>query len=280
MATPLAEILKNPNLPELSLQEVLDSYKDIDLTDDEICEAMIGAKRKKEALLKRQELERVAAENRKKLTSRHWNFEQTKNFMKYRAEKLFEGKFKLDEYNEPVFNLLCHYFSFEEEFVAMATGMGVNNASLKKGVVLAGNFGTGKTWLMRLFQKNNRQVYHIAHAKDVAKSFHIGGEEAIEKHYSKIKNAFQDPTVLFQEYSGFCMEDIGAEDLKNNFGNKTNVIGDIIEARYVNECLGEWFHGTTNLTGAQIEQFYGGRVSSRMRENVNFIELRGPDRRK
>lgn len=264
----------------MSLQEVLDSYKHIDLTEDEYREALIGAKRKKEALLKKLELERVAAENRRKLTSRHWTFEQTKNFMLYRAEKLFEGRFKLDEYNEPVFNLLCHYFSFEEEFVSMAIGMGVNNASLKKGVVLAGNFGTGKTWLMSLFRKNNRQVYHVEEAKKVAKSFHVGGEEAIEKHYNKIKNAFQDPTVMFQEFSGLCIEDIGAEDLKNNYGNKTNVIGDIIEGRYVNECLGEWFHGTTNLTGAQIEQFYGGRVLSRMRENINFIELRGPDRRK
>lgn len=264
----------------MSLQEVLDTYSHIDLTEDEIREAMIGAKRKKEALLKKIDLERVATENRKKLTSRHWSFEQTKNFMLYRASKLFEGKFKLDEYNEPVFNLLCHYFSFEEKFVSMAEGMGVNNASLKKAIVLAGNFGTGKTWLMSLFRKNNRQVYHIAHAKEVAKAFHIGGEEAVEQYYNKIKNAFQDPAVFFQEYSGLCMEDIGAEDLKNNFGNKTNVIGDIIETRYVNECLGEWFHGTTNLTGAQIEQFYGGRVSSRLRENVNFIELRGPDRRK
>lgn len=76
------------------------------------------------------------------------------------------------------------------------------------------------------------------------------------------------------------MEDIGAEDVKNNFGNKTNVIGDILEARYVNNLLGIWFHGTTNMTTAQFGEFYGGRVTSRLREKTNFIELRGPDRRK
>jgi hypothetical protein len=264
----------------MSLQEVLDSYSHIDLTEDEYRVAIIEAKRKKEALLKTKEMERRAEENRKMLTSKYWSFDQTKKYMIYRAEKLFNGKFKLDEHNESIFNLLCHYFSYEKEFVSVAGLMGINNPSLDKGILLCGNFGRGKTWLMNLFQKNNRQVYHIEHAKDVAKSFHVGGEEAIQKHYLKIKNAFNDPTVLFQEYSGLCMEDIGAEDIKNNYGNKTNVIGDILEARYVSGCLGAWFHGTTNLTAIQFEQFYGGRISSRMRENVNFIELGGPDRRR
>jgi DNA replication protein DnaC len=280
MATPLEELLKNPNQQELSLREVLDSFSHIELTEDELNVAIIEAKRKKEAILKRQEMEQRAEENRKMLTSKHWSFDQTRKYMLYRAEKLFEGKFRLDEFNEPVFNLLCHYFSYEKEFESLAALMGINNPSLSKGILLGGNFGRGKTWLTSLFRKNNRQVYHIEHAKDVAKSYHIAGEEAIQKYYNKVKNAFNDPTVLFQEYSGLCMEDIGAEDIKNNYGNKTNVIGDILEARYVNECMGVWFHGTTNLTAAQFDQFYGGRVSSRMRENVNFIELGGPDRRK
>jgi hypothetical protein len=280
MEKSLKEILKSQPQAEMSLQEVLDSFKHIDLTDDELNAAIIEAKRKKESILKEREMQQRAEENRKMLTSRHWSFDQTQKYMLYRAEKLFNGRFKLDEHNEPVFNLLCHYFSYEKEFVSLSGAMGVNNPSLDKGVLLGGNFGRGKTWLMSLFCKNNRQVYHVEQAKEVAKSFHIGGEEAIQKHYHKIKNAFNDPTVLFQEYSGLCMEDIGAEDIKNNYGNKTNVIGDILEARYVNGCMGAWFHGTTNLTAAQFDQFYGGRVSSRMRENVNFIELGGPDRRR
>lgn len=256
------------------------SFSHIELTDDEHDAAILDAKRKKEALLKRKEMEQRAEENRKLLTSKHWSFDQTKKYMLYRAEKLFDGKFQVDEFNEPVFNLLCHYFSYEKEFESLASVLGINNPSLNKGIILGGNFGRGKTWLMSLFRKNNRQVYQVEHAKNVAKAYHVAGEEAIEKHYNKVKNAFNDPAVLFQEYSGLCMEDIGAEDIKNNFGNKTNVIGDIFEARYINSCMGIWFHGTTNMTAPQFEQFYGGRVTSRLRENINFIELGGPDRRK
>lgn len=264
----------------MSLREVLDSFSHIELSDDEYCEAMIEAKRKKEAKLK--ELERMlrAEENRKALTGKGWAYDQTKSYMLYRAQSLFAGRFALDDFNTPVFELLCHYFSGSNEFISLATGMGLLNPSLEKGIILAGNYGTGKTWLMSLFRKNNRQVYHVEQAKDIAFDYQKNGDEAIERHRSIIVNPFNDPTVFYQKNAGLCMEDIGAEDVKNNYGNKTNVVGDILEARYVNELLGIWFHGTTNLTTVQFENFYGGRITSRLREKTNFIELRGPDRRK
>jgi len=264
----------------MSLQEVLDSFNHIDLTEDEIREAMIWAKRKKSAILEQKERDRIAEQNRKIFTEKGWTYEQTRSFMLYRAETLFEGKFILDDHNELVFNLLCHYFSKSKEFLALAPELKINNPSLDKGIFLAGNFGVGKTWLMSLFRKNNRQVFHVEQAKDISISYQHGGEEAIERHKVIIKNAFNDPAVFFQQHSGLCIEDIGAEDVKNNYGNKVNVIGDIIEARYVNKLMGVWLHGTTNLTVKQFEQFYGGRVTSRLREQVNFIELSGPDRRK
>ncbi len=42
-----------------------------------------------------------------------------------------------------------------------------------------------------------------------------------------------------------------------------------------------WYtHVTTNLSGDQIEENYGTRVRSRMREMFNMIILPGEDRRK
>lgn len=264
----------------MSLQEVLDSFNHITLTEDEYREAIIEAKRKKEARLK--ELGRMlrAEENRKALTGKGWSYEQTRAYMLYRAQSLFGEKFVLDEFNQPVFELLCHYFSNSKEFISLAAGMNIVNPSLEKGIILAGNTGTGKTWLMSLFRKNNRQVYHVEQAKNIAFDYQKNGDEAIERHKNIIVNPFNDPTVFYQKNAGLCIEDIGAEDVKNNFGNKTNVIGDILEARYVNNLLGVWFHGTTNMTTTQFGEFYGGRVTSRLREKTNFIELRGPDRRK
>lgn len=278
-------MLKSQPQQEMSLQEVLDSFSHIELTEDEYRVALIEAKRKKEAVLKEKARKERAEENRRLLMARNWNFHQTKEYMLQRAKKMhedgvFENEFVLDEKNEHVFNLLCYYFSNDEHFNILAHELKVSNPSLKKGILLAGNFGVGKTWLMSLFRKNNRQVYHVEHAKPIAKLFHANGEESVQRHYNKIRNAIFDSTVLFQEHSGLCIEDIGREDIKNNYGNKTNVVGDIMEARYINKCMGIYFHATTNFTVKQLGEFYGDMLVDRFKEHLNLIELSGPSRRK
>lgn len=269
----------NPQ-PEMSLQEVLDSYKHIELTEDEYRLAIIEAKRKKESLLKEIARQKRAEENRKQFTGTIWDYKQTRAYMLHRALTLFDGKFMLDEHNMVVFDLLCCYFSNDKNFISIASDLKVSDPSLEKGILLAGNFGTGKTWMMSLFRKNNRQVYHTEHAKELAILYKKGGEEAIERFKNKHKNPVNDPSVFYQAYAGLCIEDIGSEDVKGNFGDYSLVVGDIIEARYVNGCMRGWFHGTTNLTSENLKNKYSPRVTSRLRESVNFIELGGPDRRK
>lgn len=270
---------KNPYL-KLSSKEVLASYSHIELTEDELNEAVLWGKQRKERLLKEQEIERIASENRRLLTSSKWSFDQTKGFMGYRASKLFENQFVIDDNNQVIFNLLCYYFSEDKMFVPAAEEIGVKNPSLEKGIMLAGNFGVGKTWMMKLFMKNQRQVYFMRSAKDIANGFQTGGEEFLEQYLKLFENAANDKDTFFQKYSGVCIDDIGTEDIKSHYGNKKNVIGDIIEQRYFSNLLGPYLHATTNLTATQLDSFYGGRVVSRLREKVNFISLNGNDRRK
>lgn len=264
----------------MSLQVVLASYSHIELTDDEYCMALIEAKRKKEELLKKKEREQRAEKSRQQLTGKIWSEAQTRDYMLYRAGEMWGGEFKLDDHNKAVFDLLCLYFSNDAHFVKYAKDMGVRGASLDKGILLAGNFGVGKTWMMSLFRKNNRRVYHVAHAKDIAREYKKNGIEAIEKYFTRVKNPFNDPTVFYQEYAGLCIEDIGAEDVRGHYGDKCLVIEEIVESRYSDHGLVGWFHGTTNLTSEQIKEYYGGRVVDRLRQSVNFIELGGPSRRK
>lgn len=264
----------------MSPQEVLASYSHIELTDEEMTEAIIDAKRKKDERLKELARKLRAEESRKQLMGKVWTYEQTRDFMLYRAAQLYDGKFIVDENNNDVFTLLCHYFSDSQEFIKMAASFGVSNPSLLKGILLCGNFGVGKSWMMGLFRRNSKRVFYIEEAKAIARLYKSGGDEAVGVFMKKQKNAFQDPSVLYQEYSGLCIEDIGAEDPKGNYGDKTLVVGDIIEQRYANGCMVGWFHGTTNLTAEQLKEYYTPRVTSRLRESINLIELRGPDRRK
>ena len=263
----------------MSLKEALANYEHIELTEDEHDQAILWAKQRKEDRLK--EVERKAAEDKRRQTlfKSDWPFEQTKGYMLYRAQKIIPG-FKLDADNTVVFELLCYYFSNDRRFISSANGLGIKNASLEKGIVLAGNCGVGKTWLMKLFCKNQRQVFFIRNAKDVANEFEKGGQETVDQYVDLFKNAFEDPDCFYQKTSGLCLDDMGTEDIKNNYGNKKSVIGDLIELRYAKGNMGIMFHATTNLTGVQLNDYYGARVVSRLREVANFIELPGKDRRK
>lgn len=263
-----------------SPEKVLDSYSHIELTEDEIIEAMIGAKRKKESLLQEQRIKEIEAKNRKYLSGSQWTYKQTEAYMQYRAANIFEGAFKFDSINQPIFMLLCWYFSNDPSFLDYAEHLGIKSASLDKGLLLGGMIGVGKTWMMRLFSKNQRQVFAIKTAKSVADTFQSDGEESIKSLIECPKLPVNDANNFFHSTMGLCVDDIGTEEIKNHYGNRKNVIGDLIELRYSAGNVGTKLHLTTNLTMSQVKEFYGDRVGSRLRETMNIIELKGEDRRK
>jgi predicted ATPase len=264
----------------LSLKQVLEDFKHIELTEDEMDEAILAAKRKKESILNQRAIEQREAENRRLLTGTRWSYDQTKSYMQFRANTVFEGQFKIDQHNVQIFELLCYYFSEDERFVGLAEDAGISNPSLEKGIYIAGNFGVGKTWLLKLFSRNQRQVFAIQNAKEIADKFEVEGESSIEQFVNCPKLPVNDVSNFYHKSMGLCIDDMGTEDIKNHYGNKKNVVGDLIELRYSKKNTGTLLHATSNLTGDQLKTFYGGRVASRMREIMNVIELTGQDRRK
>jgi DNA replication protein DnaC len=72
--------------------------------------------------------------------------------------------------------------------------------------------------------------------------------------------------------SFFCFDDLGVEPMGRHYGQDCNVMGEILLSRY------ELFlksklktHATTNLNAEELEERYGSRVRSRMREMFNLI---------
>lgn len=279
LLSPVTEQFKiGPN--KLSPIQALDSYKHIQLTEEEEAAAILEAKQKKETALKYLEEQKRIDEGRRRLTTDKWDYETTKNFMLSRRQTLFEGQFSIDNNNQIIYDLLLRYFSEDKDFISMASAIGINAPSLNKGILLAGTFGTGKTWMMKLFQKNKRNCFLLKNAKEISSEFQKDGQEMAELYIKKKKNAFNDATFFYQPYCGLCIDDLGTEEIKSNYGNKSNVIGDLLEMRYAAGDTGIFLHATTNLNGKGINDFYGPRVASRMREVFNILELNGEDRRK
>lgn len=280
----------DPNLI-LSLQTILDTYSHIELTEGEQLQAIIDAKIKKEDKLKSDRLRELEMENRKR-KSEKFDFMAAKTFFGARANKMFSKftpPFQLDNDNEIIFDMMVHYFNNDPAFVTMAEAYGVKNPSLEKGICFAGNFGNGKTTFMKLFSQNKRQCFFVRESKKIADEFLKSKDKSIPSEYlMPFENYTNDPDVYYQKYSGLCIDDIGAERVKNNFGNVSNVIGDLIEHRYSFEpteltpvkLTGVMLHGSTNLSATELKEYYGERVVSRMRQIFNFIAWKGEDRRK
>jgi len=268
-------------------------YDSVQLSPEETAAALRDAREKK--YYRQQEIEREArsAELRRMLTER-WSYEKTRDWIESRKQQVFPDE--TIEFHDAmtsdgkqisnagsVFTLLCYYFSADPRFILLASELGIKNPELRKGLLIAGRIGCGKTSLMRLFQRNQRQVFMIQSAKEIAWNWRQAGENAglyMERMTNVHMLPVNDMQNFYHRIAGLCVDDVGTEDVQLSFGNRASVIGDLIEGRYFNRCMGVLFHMTTNLTMKDVKDFYGDRVASRLRETMNVIEYKGEDRRK
>lgn len=70
----------------------------------------------------------------------------------------------------------------------------------------------------------------------------------------------------------FCFDDLGVEPIGRHYGKDCNVLGEVILSRYdlFLECQVKT-HATTNLNAQELEDRYGNRVRSRMRQLFNLV---------
>lgn len=204
--------------------------------------------------------------------------EELANYAKDKGRKL-EGHFIVDKDNEEIFRLLCYYFTSDARFEQ-------KGYSLKKGILLYGGIGCGKTTLMKVFGQNQVGSYAVVSARKVAQDYMQGGYYGNEKHqgcqqYFGLTKAIADP--FMHRELGVCFDDLGTEDNKKHYGNENNVMAEVLLNRYDRKHeIGNRTHITTNLSGIEIIEKYGDRAASRMKEVLNFIEFpsSAKDRRK
>jgi DNA replication protein DnaC len=144
------------------------------------------------------------------------------------------------------------------------------NLDLKKGILLAGPIGAGKSTLMALmkyFFQPGKQ-YKVKSTRDITFEFENEGYKVINR-YSKnhLNLSYTNPVPNI-----FCFDDLGVEQTQKHFGNECNVMAEILLSRYdLFVSKGIPTHLTTNLSASEIEEKYGNRVRSRMREMFNLV---------
>jgi DNA replication protein DnaC len=271
------EILANQNSPD-ELKRTLANYDHISLTEQEMDIAILRAKIQKERLLEDEERKNRAEMNRKALTATKWDISQTKAFAEHMAVNRLKTTLVVDAENQVMFDFLAMYFSRDQNFHRLAAELDILNPSLDKGLLFCGNPGTGKTFLMKVFARNQRQCFQVISASQIANHYQEHG--SIDVFVELEPNALNDASYFFQPYRGLCIDDLGSEEVKNHFGSKSNVMAKLLEEKYSRHLFGDVLHATTNLGAGELREVYGDRVISRMREIFNFVVFDGADRRK
>lgn len=187
-------------------------------------------------------------------------------------EKIFEiiietGKkiipdFQIFTEQEKYYEDLFRYFKNEQSIL-----------NTKKGLLLFGNYGCGKSLSIKLF-KRLFPFSGIISSRHIIREFAIKGEKIID-YYGR--NCFVEGkiigTFLKDKPKTYCFDDLGINDaMKNRYGNTINVMAEIIFDRYDNYCdYGMKSFFTTNKTTDEIERLYGDRVRDRLKEMCNPI---------
>ncbi len=82
----------------------------------------------------------------------------------------------------------------------------------------------------------------------------------------------------YSENEVYCFDDLGIESTGCHYGKECNVMGEILLSRYdLFTQTGQSYsqscktHITTNLNAKELEDRYGSRLRSRLRESYNLI---------
>ena len=240
-------------------------YKYVELTEEEKNEAI------EKALFEARYAKHAQIESEK-----YWQkLTQPVEVKKYSADQLYQfldddPNFTIDNDNENIVRLLCQYVSEDPAFETAGY-------SHKKGILLFGGVGVGKTFLLEFFQNNQKQSYQLVTCQDVEATYAKAGVDGDAKTGSKgiskyfglhslsVANKFGQKTL------GFFFDDLGQEVTNTKyFGTERNVMQEVLTMRYRNGLFTST-HLTTNLSGDQIKDVYGVRVADRMREMFNII---------
>ncbi|MFM9988342.1 AAA family ATPase [Flavobacterium sp.] len=201
----------------------------------------------------------------------HYSYTEIIVWLEKRGIDLYGSHFKILESDYPIIYKLIAYFLKDEATCFQYT------IDLNKGILLSGPVGCGKTSLLNLMKylTPTEHRFFLKSTRDISFEFIQDGYEIIHK-YSKGKLYESQPKTI-------CFDDLGTENNLKYYGNECNVMAEILLSRYdIFTSKKIQTHITTNLSASEIENVYGNRVRSRLRELCNLIafEKHSIDKRK
>lgn len=187
------------------------------------------------------------------------------------APNVFKRRpFVWDEEREKLYYELWLYFKGNKDFEK-------DGKQLYKGLLLRGEVGCGKTMAMRVFQRLTApNSFKLVETTHIVRDLNSEGMSVIDKYG---RNSFRPGEIGEPKRvpTNICLDDLGLEETNSKiYGNSANTIADILTDRYTAFIEHEMItHATTNLNSESLRKIYGQRVSNRLKEMVNIINVEG-----
>ena len=153
---------------------------------------------------------------------------------------------------------------------------------LKKGLLIAGHVGTGKSFSIKFMQHLFR-CFGIVNTRHIIRDYLQDGMPVLDMYGRKsFKMNGPHGAINYKESITWSFDDFGQENTNTKlWGNQINLIEEIFTDRYeMFEQHGLITHATSNVNPAAIELAYGVRVRDRLRKMMNLITLTGKSKRK
>ena len=201
------------------------------------------------------EQQKTDAENKLR---KEWTANKVYNFIKNSCQESGKEFLKLE--NQTTFiEAICYFISEDERF---ETKLGL---SLKKGLLIRGTTGLGKTDLIKWVSTNKFKPIKIVSTIEINEQLKSDGEFTIGE---------------LDSFKILYLDDVGTEEeTVNYYGTKISFFKNFIESYYLKNRNFNKLIVSTNLSMQQIEDKYGIRVRSRLSEIFNKINVSGRDLR-
>jgi len=180
--------------------------------------------------------------------------------MKWTSKNSFGKDLIVNNSNKHLITTLCYFLSNDDRFEKEL------GFSFKKGLLIRGISGLGKTHLVRCLEKNELFPILVLSMIEISDEIKQEGEYQIHLGSNKI----------------IYLDDVGTEESTvNHYGTKINFFKQFIELMYLKN-QNKTFSGimiSTNNSFSEMEEKYGFRVRSRIKDMFNIIDVTGKDMR-
>lgn len=168
--------------------------------------------------------------------------------------------------NEEVIYTVLRFFLQADDFNSY--GLIKNKPNLKKGLLIYGDYGVGKSQLFEIIRDMGRELATKANCNDLWFS-QISAGSFVDEYMASTKDDHTNFRVENYYRGKLYIDDLGFE--KKAF-NKTELFGQVLFER---NKRGSKTFVTTNLKPYELTEKYGERIGDRLPEMFNIINWSG-----